>query len=254
MRTPPIYIITFAGESMRKTYMAQQMQQLGLDYTFVDAVDGQALTDEKISLEYDAMLARQSEYGELNRGEIGCALSHKKIWQYLAQSPHTGCVILEDDALLASTTPAILSALQKIVKPGDFVCLSQSNINAFAWLQKKIVEDYRLVYINQAFIGAVGYYISKEAAQRFLKCIPKIYFPIDFWYQTPGFKGVTAIKAVVPPLIKAMPFDSTIGARGKNNKVTLSTVSLKKHFFLYKKFRYLRLMLKNRYFLWPVRR
>jgi glycosyl transferase family 25 len=254
MSIPPIHIISFAGNSVRKTYMNEQMQQLGLTATFVEAIDGRALSEDRLTVEYDATLAQRSSYGELTRGEIGCALSHKKIWQQLIKSEEKGYIVLEDDALLKPESPAIFSALQKTAKPGDFVNLGKSNANTFVWLQKTLFQPYRLVYINQALIGAIGYYITKEAAKRFLKVIPKIYFPIDFWYQTPGFKGITPIKAVVPTLVEEMSFASTIGQRGKkaNGSIPI-TRACDKQTFLSEYFRQVRLMLKNRYLQWPVK-
>ena len=256
MSVPPIYIISLPGETTRRAYMANQMQRLGLGYTFTDAIDGRRLNAEEIAHAYDATRAKQTRYGELNRGEIGCALSHKKIWQQLVASQDLGWIVLEDDALLAEDAPAVLALLSTQVKAGEVAVFVQTNENSFAWKQKSLVPPYRLVYVNQAFVGAVGYYISKKAAENLLAHISYIYFPIDFWYQTPGFKGIVPVKAIVPPLVKNVPFDSTIGARGKMPATQTSDAQTvnKKPNTLYAYIQRLRRMLKNRYFCWPTKR
>ena len=52
-----------------------------LDVTFVEAVDGLSLSDNDLVLRFDEALAYQRYGRKLNKGEIGCTLSHYKCYQ-----------------------------------------------------------------------------------------------------------------------------------------------------------------------------
>lgn len=75
----PIYVISLARRGDRRAHMTRLLQSLGLSAEFIDAVDGIALSNAQLA-RYDRQRALQVYGAEMNRAEIGCCLSHLKVY------------------------------------------------------------------------------------------------------------------------------------------------------------------------------
>ena len=95
--------------------MEQQLSRLGMDYEIFPAVDGQHLSDRDL-LQYSAKEATKLIGRELSRGEIGCALSHLRIYEKLIASGDFDCLILEDDINIGQMLPEVLGT-KKVSPP-----------------------------------------------------------------------------------------------------------------------------------------
>lgn len=91
----PIFYINMASRPDRRAHVEQQLDVLGLVGTRIDAV-----TAADLELLPGA---------PLSPGELGCSRSHQKIWRILAEQDIPAALILEDDVLLASEVPLLLS-------------------------------------------------------------------------------------------------------------------------------------------------
>lgn len=93
--TVKIYIISLANQAERRKNISKQLTLLGLDYEFIDAIKFEntlGVTDSEVSL---------SSYGRLlNDGEVGCALSHRNVYNKINNEEIKYALILEDDALI----------------------------------------------------------------------------------------------------------------------------------------------------------
>ena len=77
----PIFIINLSNDNEKKQYMQQLCNKYNLYPEFIEAVDGRLLNDNDISAVYSKDKAIKTISRELSKGEIGCALSHIKIYQ-----------------------------------------------------------------------------------------------------------------------------------------------------------------------------
>ena len=68
-----VYVINMERSVNRRTSMEEQLRKLGVDYEIVKAVDGSQLTD-------DAIHNEGREDDPFSRSEIGCMLSHCKVY------------------------------------------------------------------------------------------------------------------------------------------------------------------------------
>ena len=68
-----------------------------LDIEFVDAIDGRILRDNELNRLFDCKVSYKKYGRKLNKGEIGCSLSHIKCFEKLAESDDNYALILEDD-------------------------------------------------------------------------------------------------------------------------------------------------------------
>ena len=102
MRIDHIFIINLKRDVDRKIRMEEQLKKHDLqNYTFFEAIDGQ---NEDLS-KYDFKVIPEwydpTHKKIMTKGEIGCALSHYKIWEKIAVGDFENVLILEDDALLS---------------------------------------------------------------------------------------------------------------------------------------------------------
>ncbi|MFN4343136.1 MAG: glycosyltransferase family 25 protein [Azonexus sp.] len=249
---PRIVVINLQTSVDRRRAMQEHLHGLGLVPTFFDAIDGRKLVDEDLAAVYDHERAKTTHWGELTRGEIGCALSHRAVWADLIASGDAGWLVLEDDAVLASDVPRWLGQLPGMVSDGEVVPLVYTTTMPY-WFRRKKIGDRWLVYANQGFYRATAYYVTPLAARRLLQASMPLWFPIDFWYGTPGYKGVTPIRPIWPAAVTARDEgveSSTIGVR---QALEGKRFNGKRKGGLRKLISFVRRYLKNRFFLRPVR-
>jgi len=107
----------------RSTARAQQVQRI-IDRCPVpcqiwDASDGSRMTDEQIANVYQPNLHAPNYPFQLRPGEIGCFLSHRRIWQKMADESIPQLLILEDDIeMLPNFDQSLQHAVETTPKDG----------------------------------------------------------------------------------------------------------------------------------------
>lgn len=188
------YIINLETSLVRKRYMEELLQPYSfLDVEFVKATDGRELSEQECAALFDSKTCLKHMGRLLNRGEIGCTLSHYICYQTLLDSSHKFALILEDDiapirdlknmehydwnGCLDTEEPTVLFL------SGDFWYYKQSAITS--------VFDA---------VGAYAFFINRAAAQLMLS-LGRPYSVADAWYMYRR-KGLR-LKAVLPYIIDA---------------------------------------------------
>ena len=247
---PRIIVINLAASTERRKIMEQHLKELGLEGEFFSATDGRQMSEKDIAAIYDDEQASKTEWGKLTRGEIGCAISHRRVWQMLLDSGEAGFLVLEDDIVLAPDVPKWLAELTRLARDGDVIPFVKTSSTPYFFRRVKLDSRW-LIYANQSFIGATAYYITPLAARRLLAASHPIHFPTDCWYSNPGFKGATPIRVVWPEAVTPRAGSneaSTIGFR----QAHVPKVLIRKN-WLRRKFSEFRRYLKNRFLVKPVR-
>ena len=91
-----IFLINLNRRPDRLQYVQHQMERLNLDFTRISAVDGQFLSMETQSLiNIEQFIIETKKKPVL--GELGCALSHRKVWEKIIDENIEYALILEDD-------------------------------------------------------------------------------------------------------------------------------------------------------------
>lgn len=95
-----IFMINLKRRTERRVKMEMTLKELGIDYTYFEAVDGRKLTDEilvekgiKFMVEYEDPYHKR----KMKMGEIGCFLSHYAIWETMIEKNLQEVLVLEDD-------------------------------------------------------------------------------------------------------------------------------------------------------------
>ena len=92
-------VVNMKRSSDRWKAIKEQLDQLQISARRIDAVDGKSLPDKEVK-----QLTSSVHYSmgrELERGEIGCFLSHRKCWQELVDSGEKYALVMEDDLLFS---------------------------------------------------------------------------------------------------------------------------------------------------------
>lgn len=175
----PVYVINLQRSQQRLDNARQQLQAIGVEFSRIDAVDGQRLTEDEISAAYDAKTNRQRFYAPLSLGEIACYMSHQKSWRTLLESDAEAAVVLEDDILVSEPFAQLDTALAQMPEAWDLLKLAQPFRPKKASV-RTTVGSFQLVDYHQDKppMGACGYIISRQGAKKLLSR-QRFFRPVD---------------------------------------------------------------------------
>ena len=179
-RRIPIFVINLADNVPRFEDVKKQLDALSLEFERVDAVAGKALSQSEIDATYDKRSNRKRHHRNLTVGEIGCYLSHRKIWQKMQDETIDKALILEDDIVVMPFLQESLSLMEQaqgwdVVKIADAEQVMPAHTQA-------ISDRFHLVSYNKVPNRTMGYFITREAAKKMLSR-EKIYRPVDVDFQ-----------------------------------------------------------------------
>lgn len=186
----PIFVVSLPGADQRRAGIAAQLQALGLSFEFIDGVRGSALSAEERAAQVGPLAKMQEHIGRgMGDGEIGCALSHQRIYERVLVEGHDYAMVLEDDALLL---PGFREALEAAVKEElDLLIFGYSKLVheevGHAWLFDPVLSLGRLssghVYglrPKQSHHGTVAYLVSRPACERLRVNFPVVTVADDY--------------------------------------------------------------------------
>ncbi|NVK23387.1 MAG: glycosyltransferase family 25 protein [Gammaproteobacteria bacterium] len=176
----PIYVINLDDNQPRLADVTEQLEVLNLNFERISAVAGRRLTEQEITECYDANNNLKHHHRDLTKGEMGCYLSHRKIWQKMVDGQIPKALILEDDIRIQ---PRLLEALDianksqgwEVIKVADAesVCPAHS---------KELTDNMTLVSYFKVPNRTMGYFITLEAAKKMLS-LKRFYRPVDVDFQ-----------------------------------------------------------------------
>ncbi|KDN12387.1 MULTISPECIES: glycosyltransferase family 25 protein [Snodgrassella] len=102
------FLINLDRRPDRLMFVKQQLENLGIDFERVSAVDGSCLTDEQRAVFNQQRFALECKRKVVD-GEIGCALSHQAVWQRMVAENISYALILEDDVQLKPELASLLA-------------------------------------------------------------------------------------------------------------------------------------------------
>lgn len=211
-----IYIISLARNKERQHLIAKRMMQLGLNFEFFSGVDGSLLTQAELA-QVDQQYCRANFNHEMNPSEVGCAMSHIRIYEKIVADNVGHAMILEDDAYILSCVPDILSSIMQ--RPNfDLLYLFHGKAKRYPF-SHKLPHDYRLVRYRspskkskRCIIGAVAYILSTDGAKKLLNQAYPIRMPADYLtglIQRSGLKTY----GIEPNCVDTGHLDTTIPGR-----------------------------------------
>jgi glycosyl transferase family 25 len=221
------YVINLKKDIERRNYMVTLLKPYTfLDIEFIDAVNGKELSENEIREFFDEQLAYKRYGRKLNRGEIGCTLSHYKCYQKLLDSSKDFALILEDDISIIGDLHLIEVFHKYMNTHKPCVCFLSGD---YWWTKQMGINDnYKICNIYDA-VGGYAYIINRAAAKLLMYINKRPGCLADSWYLTKS-QGVS-LYAIKPYIIDANieNFESTINQSyfGENRKNMSSVFRIK---------------------------
>lgn len=199
-----VYVINMTKDLVKREHMERACSSRLAEYEFVEAVEGARLS----AIEIQGIYSEQSAIAEVGRplssGEIGCFLSHKKLYSKLLSSDLAAAVVLEDDVALADDIQAVVNEVMTMPS-WDIIFLghhgrssrSSKTLVSF-WGQKRIGGGRRLARPCEKVMGTYGYIISRRGALKMLSKASGIQKPID--HLTGDYRSLD-IYCVIDPVV-----------------------------------------------------
>lgn len=185
-------------DSLRRPAMACQLDAVdGLEWCFFDAARTPPAT-----IDYDPAAARRAIRRELTPGELGCYGSHVALWQRIASGADDVAVVLEDDLLIDPGFFADLPAVVAALAQHPFVRLHAKAPTSARIIGR--VAGRHVVRYRGAAIGAQGYILRREGAQRWLDSIAAVVRPVDDEMERYWAHGIANIGLHPYPIIERM--------------------------------------------------
>ncbi|WP_375056359.1 glycosyltransferase family 25 protein [Zobellella sp. DQSA1] len=229
-----IVVINLPSSTERKEYISRKLSELGLPYSFFNAVNGRENKDPALAL-YDDKKRLFEKGHSLTLGEQGCFASHRAVWE-LSVKEQANILVLEDDVELSEDLPAALHECGALLDDYHYIRLGRGTAKRSLrflskWkIEQAIGEKYRLVKYLRGPSCAHAYIVTPEAASRFLSTSQRWWWPVDDYMDMEYLNGQYNY-GVEPPLVNQRGVLSDIGGV-KKPKRTITT-RIRKEYFRY---------------------
>ncbi|WP_243975788.1 glycosyltransferase family 25 protein [Vibrio natriegens] len=211
---PKIYVINLKRDKHKLTAIESQLNKLKLNYEIIEAFDGATLSESSLETLTDQGGSRSVIGRSLTKGEVGCALSHRKIYEKLLESDNKYAIILEDDVIISSKINQLFSCDNNLPSKLDVLLLGYYNnpntekqsASSF-WKYIKIGSSFKCLRLIENAYGTHGYLITREGARKLLRDTEILVEPIDHY--TGNFNkyrvyGINKILVSLDPIYSKM--------------------------------------------------
>ncbi|CRL65450.1 glycosyltransferase family 25 protein [Proteus vulgaris] len=193
----PIYVVSIK-DSLRKKNIEQELRNY--NFSYIDAVVGSDQNKDYINNINNQKWVKKRYKRKLALGEIGCSLSHKKIYQKIIEDDTEWAIILEDDInlrkdieslliinneLLNKDTLYILGAQQHLDSEDMIITLKKNSLR----IDKNIIF-YDTFLSSKYIYRTAAYLIHKEVAKKILTFTSQKFCVADDWYIFHKYKNV----------------------------------------------------------------
>ncbi len=197
-----IFVINLEKDIARRESISRQFEELGLDYEIITGVYGASLSSEERLRDYNDRKALWLRSRPLVNAEIGCALSHIKVYKAMVERGIESALILEDDVILPPNLKLFLDEVENKLdtKQASVWLLSPAEGFNVTEVSISIDQTYSLRPYKTGFYTS-SYLLTLSAAQALLKELYPVSDVADCWLRMQRYK-VVDLFAIDPPLIE----------------------------------------------------
>jgi glycosyl transferase family 25 len=205
-----VYLINLDRSPDRLATMQRRLDALGLTFVRVPAVDG--AREPELVATVDRELYRRTHGRGLRVGEIGCYMSHLAVMRrFLADGPDLA-LVLEDDAVLAPTLPALIDHVCHEPLPRDWDMLKLESRRRGRPLElRQLDAGHRLCINLYRSTGSAGYLLTRHAAATYLQHLLPMRLPFDHAFDRGALMGLR-VREVRPLPISGIDPTDTAGS------------------------------------------
>ena len=164
-----VYIINLQKDKNRKKNILNELKKQNLkNYKFISAVNGNKLKKKEIN----SLISKEKNFinpinTNMSKSEIGCSLSHIKIYKEIVKSDIDYALILEDDAFFLNKFTKNLKKFISINFKYKKQIILLSELREFYKIPIDKEKDYEIVDVTNAYFTH-SYFINNEAARSLL--------------------------------------------------------------------------------------
>lgn len=200
----PIYIVSLKQDVKKRKIIEDKLNSLQIPFEFVDAVYGKELSKEFIPT---LNLAGQSfERGFCpTPGEVGCTLSHLKVYKLMLERKQNWACILEDDVILDHRMHDFYINFNinqsKFVDENLYLMGGQNGISANILVARSFFSFFyvgeqkfsKIINSEQYVCRTCCYVINAKLAEKIVKLSDSIFLLADDWKYMVKNKIITNI-------------------------------------------------------------
>lgn len=173
-----ICVISLKRSPERRENIKKQLDALGLEFEFFDAVDGRAEPPHPLFEKYDYFKRLWFTNGRVpSKGEMGCYASHYLIWQKCVATGES-ILVIEDDSYIKPVIVELLPHIEKKVEQYGFLRVEPETSRCRLYTKEKR-DSYSISFMDNNFGGTRSYAISPQAAQKLLNGSERWCMPVD---------------------------------------------------------------------------
>ena len=189
------WVINLDRAPERLARIGAQLQRLELPFTRLAAVDARSLSAEQ-SASLDEAAYRRKHGMTPVAGELGCYLSHVKAMHAFLASGALFALILEDDALLHDSLPAVLQGL--MAQPGRWDVAKLSAVHSGTpMVYAEVAPGHQLAVMLSRCTGSSAYILNRHAAEAYVQGLLPMSLPYDHVFDQ-GWRFGIKFRLVTP--------------------------------------------------------
>jgi glycosyl transferase family 25 len=202
-----VYLINLDRAKERLALFRRQSVALGFGFERIEAVDASSIREAR---------------GTLRAAEIACFESHRAAWKRLVDSGDRWGAVFEDDVHLSPDIAPFLLDDQWIPAAASIVKLETYHHHIIVSRKKiPVAGGRKLRELCVGFVGAAGYILSREAAERLLAETVYYEFAVDWVLFDPS--GARGFGIVTYQLMPAVCIQDTVLASVEKRPVVYAT-------------------------------
>ncbi len=222
----PVWVLNLKRDKQRLRFISRQLRALHMPFSVVEAVDGSRLTPEDLRV-YSRARALEFSKRELTPGEIGCALSHARMWERMIRECIPEVLIFEDDVWIGSALPVILANRRRLPKDWELVNFSTDALQEP--FGEFLSDIYRASRHKDWATRSSAYLLNARGADKLLRNVYPIGHTADGVMWRTDITGLISY-GVYPRVVILSDLDSRIWTSGGIKKQGL--LSRKTHEFV----------------------
>ncbi|AIJ06767.1 MULTISPECIES: glycosyltransferase family 25 protein [Edwardsiella] len=171
-----VFIINLKRDLQKKHEIISECNRLNISHEIVEAVSGIDLN----AAEIDRLIDKDAQI-YLTKGEIGCSLSHLRIYQKIITEDLPYALILEDDAILHDDLNEVIHAIENIIdKENSHAYLLYKTSCVYRNKKIKLSKKYSL-YESNIPTCTHGYVVTNKTARLITAINTPVRFEADAW-------------------------------------------------------------------------
>lgn len=225
MKTLPVYVVSLKSASSRRAMLEKHLGELGIDYEFIDAVRGDELPP--------IYKARVNPTENMSPGQLGCYLSHVKIYERMIEEEIAVALILEDDAVLhRSVVTLIENGCESLDFDYCFLGSEDRGDEGYVFYDAgrptKITDQHNAYTLSSGPYCTHAYLITLDGARKRLSCAYPARTAIDHYHFLPYKPRFVAII----PMLAFVNEESAVGSLSSVTWSGLQT-SMRRYWWYY---------------------